>query len=296
MSDDDKIDWLDKKQGGRETPNAEHYGVDRELVNKQHQKGRAAAERHAPSTVTKAKYYSVNAAKTGVSQGVKLGFQQAIGLVLCEFFQATFDEIGDVYKKGFVIEGEDPKFFNTLSKRLKKIAKRVGGRWKDAFKAFEAGFISGFLSNLVTVIINTFVKTGKRIVRVIREGFFSLLRAMSLLCCPPEGMTFEQAAHEASKLIAAGLTVIAGISIEQYVDTLIKGVPLLEPLSDLLTVVLIGATTGLATTFIVYAIDKIDFFNVNDAEKHHQIVASMESSLNAMFGRSEVILGNTIPV
>jgi hypothetical protein len=178
-----------------------------------------------------------------------------------------------------------------LKERLSRIARRIAAKWKAACAAFRDGFISGFLSNLVTVVINMFVRTGKRIVRVIREGFFSLLKAIKMLCFPPDGMTFTQAAHEASKLIATGLAVIGGIAVEQHIDNMIKAAPWLEPFADILTTVLVGGLTGLATTFIVYAIDKIDIFKVNAQERHEFVMNRIETSLDKLFAEGDAFIG-----
>jgi len=236
------------------------------------------------------KKFAINVAKTGVKEGAKMGLQQAMGLVFCEFFQATFDEAKDVYHHGFKAGSENDSFFHVLKKRFLRIASRIATRWKDVFKAFGAGFISGFLSNLVTVVINMFVRTGKRMVRIIREGFFSLLKAVKMLCFPPKGMTFAQAAHESSKLIATGLMVVGGIALEQHIDNLIKASPMIEPFADIITTVIVGALTGLATTFIVYGIDKLDLFKVNDKEKHEYVMGKMEANLNNLFKKGEFLV------
>ena len=100
---------------------------------------------------------------------------------------------------------------------------------------------------------------------------------------PPAGMTVRQAAHEATKIIAAGLTIAGGILLEEYVDKLIKLAPALEFISDISTTVVIGTVTGLASAFIVYSLDKMDIFDVNaQAEYEHTInhlTESMDSSL-----------------
>lgn len=291
MNDHDKKEWLDSKQAGREQTNEEHYGVDRQRVNEKYEKGKATAKKHGSSTSDKVKYYGGRMAATGAREGAKMGTQQALGLVLCEFFKATFDEIQDIYANGFSSGFDDSRFFHVLKERLSRIARRIAAKWKAACAAFRDGFISGFLSNLVTVVINMFVRTGKRIVRVIREGFFSLLKAIKMLCFPPEGMTMAQAAHEASKLIAAGLAVIGGIAVEQHIDNMIKLAPWLEPFADILTVVIVGGLTGLVTTFIVYAIDKIDIFKVNAQEKHEFVMNRLETSLDTMFAEGDALIG-----
>jgi len=148
-----------------------------------------------------------------------MGMQQALGLVITEFFAAIFDEIMDIYKEGY---------FNNFD--------------NDRF--------------LATVIINAFETTGKRVVRIIREGMLSLFNAVKTLLFPPEDMSFKEAMHEAKKLLATGLIVSIGVIVEEWIDTLIKGTAILEPFSDILTAVFVGTITGLAVTMTVYYIDK----------------------------------------
>lgn len=233
-----------------------------------------------------------NVVKSGVSEGAKMGAQQALGLLLCEFFQAIFDEIKDIYKNGFENGFEENRFLEILKKRLARISERLIAKGTAACNAFKDGFISGFLSNLVTIVINMFVRTGKRVVRIIREGFFSLLKAIKMLCCPPPGMTFAEAAHEASKLIAAGLAIVGGIALEQFVDAQIKVVPVLEPFADILTTVLVGGLTGLATTLIIYAIDKIDLFYVVGKERHNFVESKLEADFERLFAEGNLIIEN----
>ena len=287
MNDDDKIEWLNKKQAGREIPNAENYEVDRSRVEEHYKRGKVTSQKHLPTTTDKAKYYVKNTARTGVSEGAKMGVQQALGLLLTELFQSIFDEIKDIYSNGFASGFEESQFFKVLKKRLGRIAKRVAARWKDACDAFSGGFLSGFLSNIVTVIINQFVTTCKKLGRIIREGFYSLLRAVKLICFPPDGMTFKQAAHEASKLIAGGVVVIAGIAVEEYVSKMISSIPF----ADIITQVIVGSITALLTTFVVYIIDKIDLFRVSATEKHEYIVSQLEASLDKLFTKADVIIG-----
>jgi hypothetical protein len=290
MSDHDNVEWMEKKQNGREKTNAEHYDIDPVLLKQHYEAGKNTAKKHQPDIVEKTKHYGERITATGTQEGANMGQQQAIGLVTYKFFDAVFDEVHDIYKNGYSHGSSDDRFLSVLKKRLTRISKRIAARWKDVGAAFAGGFISGFLSNLVTVVINMFVTTGKRIVRIIREGFYSLLKAVKMICFPPEGMTAAQAAHEASKLVATGLVVTGGVALEQYIDTMIKAIPFIAPFADILTTILVGGLTGLAITFVVYAIDKIDFFNVNDDEKHKFIMNRLETNLEKMFAEGEVLI------
>jgi hypothetical protein len=237
------------------------------------------ARKTQDSTINKEYYtsekFAKNTAKEGVNEGYKMGAQQAIGLVMSELFTAVFDEILDIYKHGFSSGFDDERFFSVLKERLNNIAKRLIAKWKEVAIAFKDGFISGFISNLVTTVINMFVTTGKRLVRIIREGIYSLFRAVKLLLFPPENMSYEEAMHEAKKLIAAGLIVSLGVMIEESVAAFIKKIPIMMPFSDTLSAIFVGAITGLAITMTVYHIDK----NKNDKDAIKLLITQTDSKL-----------------
>lgn len=255
MRDFSKENWKDK-ESEKGLKNKDKFGIDEEKLNNELKKAKEVKENHLPTNLEKGEYYLKNSASTGLNEGSKMGMQQAIGLVMTEFFTALFDEILDIYKNGFSNGFEDDRFFIVLKDRLKNIALKIQAKWKNVAIAFKDGFLSGFISNLVTTAINMFVTTGKRVVRIIREGIFSLFKAIKMLIFPPENMTYEEAMHEAKKVVASGLIISLGVIAEQYIDTLIKGSIILEPLSDILTTIFVGAITGVAVTMTVYYIDK----------------------------------------
>lgn len=261
-SDADLMEWanspISKKHaeetGNPNMTNAEYYDLDKQKIQEQYDK----SKRHIKRTQLKKQVIKQGREliSTGASEGAKMGMQQALGLVITEFFTALFDEIIDIYKNGFSNGFEDDRFFTVLKERLKKISIRIKDKWKDAAIAFKDGFISGFISNLVTTVINMFVTTGKRIIRIIREGIFSLFRAVKLLLFPPENMTYEEAMHEAKKLLASGVIISFGVLAEEYIDKLIKSTTILEPFSDAITATFVGSLTGLAVTMTAYYLDK----------------------------------------
>lgn len=198
------------------------------------------------------KKFVKNLGITSVNEASKMGAQQAIGLIMTEFFAAVFDEILDIYKNGYESNFEDTRFLNILKKRLATIGRKIKARWKDIAIAFKDGFISGFISNLVTTTINVFVTTAKNVVRIIREGIFSLFKAIKLLIFPPENMTYEEALHEAKKIIASAFIISAGIIIEELIQKLICNMPF----ASTITAIFVGAMTGIAVTMVVYYIDQ----------------------------------------
>jgi hypothetical protein len=266
------------------------HGTDARRTNAAYERGKATKEKHLPSSAQKTGYYATNIAETGVQEGVKMGFQQALGCLLQEVVVAVFAEIKDVYNRGLKAGVRSQRFYCALRRRLTRVVNHVLSKWKDVVALFGSGAISGFFSNMITTIINMFVTTGKRLVRIIREGFFSLIRAIRLLLFPPPGMTLAQAAHAATKLIAGGVVTAAGIALEEAFEKWLAASVVLSPFAGHISTVVVGVVTGLLTVLIVYLVDRIDMFGVNEAERQEHVLTRLNSEMDRLFSRANVAL------
>lgn len=275
MRDHDKMVWKDMQQNGRGVTNEHHFGIDKTALRQNHKRGQATARKHEPQAADKAMYYTANAMKTGVSEGTKMGGQQAFGLLLVELFAASFSEIKDVFVSG----RQGRSLFEEVSLRLTRVAGRVASKWKDMIAGFSSGFISGLISNIVTTLINTLVTTGKRVVRMIREGVFSLLKALKTLIFPPKNLSPQQSAHEAMKLLASGGIVIAGVTLEEVIEKLLLSVPVLAPLAVIATPVIVGSICAIGMALTCYLIDKLDFFNAIKMERDQFVLQELDKNI-----------------
>lgn len=234
------------------------------------------------------KYYTSskflkNAAVTSATEGGRMALQQSVGVLMEEFVRAAFAEVRDVWHNGFRGKVDDA-FLDVLKLRLTRVADRVQAKWKDAAVAFRDGFISGFLSNLVTIAINAFVTTSARLVRITREGFMSLYRAMKTLAFPPEGMSLAEAADAASKLLVAGVVTGGGILLEEVVEKALAGA--LGPLAPYVSAIAVGVATGLCTVFAVHMLDRLDLFGVNARTRHAQVMAKLDETISLSYDRA----------
>jgi hypothetical protein len=267
--------------------NKNRFGTDGRRTRSAVERGKKTAQKHQPSIGEKSSFYTKEVVSSGSSEAASLGVQQAIGLLLHELASGLVDEARDFFRRwrgGTLSAG----VFRELKAGFQRLGRRVISRWDDALKAFVDGGISGFISNLVTFVINCFVTTFKRVVGIIREGALSLLRAFKLLLFPPEGMTRQEAAHEATKIVAAGLAVAAGLGVEEFVSkSLMILLPLLAPLADSIATVIVGILTGIGAAILVYLLDKIDFFGVNRKRKHKLVMAELECMAGAAMAEAE---------
>jgi hypothetical protein len=170
------------------------------------------------------------------------------------------------------------KWHKGLSVRLKRIGEKIANKWKKFLEAGKDGFFSGLCSNIVTVVINIFITTAKNIVRLIREGFFSLLRAVKLLLNPPADMTRNQLFHEVGKLVISGLIISLGILTEEAIDKfppmmLIKRTPII---GGILSAVLFGLLIAIVTSLALWGWDKLDLFGYKKEQQHKFVMEILE--------------------
>jgi len=284
MRDFDKDDWIKKKtDGGRD--NKDKYDIDEQKLKEKINKGKLTSEKHLPSDFEKTQYYIKNSAITGLDEGVKMGSQQAFGVLLVEFFSEAFIEIKSAFNNG--LEGQS--LYEDIKIRLERIGTKVSSKWEGVIQNFAGGFISGFISNLVTTLINMFATTAKRLVRMIREGVFSLLKALKFILFPPENMSYQEAMHEAMKLIASGGIIVAGVALEEVVEKLVLTIPFLVPFASIVTAVIVGTLTAIAMSLVVYLIDKMDLLGVIKIEQDRYILDSLKGETQQRIQRCEDI-------
>lgn len=267
--------------------------IDKEKLIEKDKEARREYESKINKTYYTSSEFIANVGKSSALEGAKMGAQQAIGLVIREFALGIFDEIEDIFKNKDEIK-INKEFIINLKSRLERISERVKSKWKLALSAFKDGAISGFFSNIITVIINCFLTTSKRIVRIIREGFFSLVKAFKVLMNPGKGMTKDEAAHESVKIIASSLVLTTGILIEEGVEKAIGTIPLIGRFSNIISPVLMGIVTGLGIAFIVYAVDKLDLFGVNSKKEHDYVINELNSLISSDLQEVDMLISDLL--
>jgi hypothetical protein len=266
-------DWLDspdKDSGSKE----EKYGIDREMALEKDKNARKSIKKEINQTAFK--NYSKELLKTGGRDAAKMAAYSAIGVVMREFIQATFDTM----KQAFINrENESLKdIFVRFKEQMKEVIKKLKDQWKDILQSSIEGGLTAFFSNLLVFVINLFATTLKKIVHMIRAGFVSLVQAFKIMTNPPEGMTKDEAQFQAVKIMTAGLIGAASLGLSAAVEKFLQTIPGLQPImmfpipfsgetsrtvSDILAVTLTSLMGGILTTVTIYAMDKFR----NDGKK-----------------------------
>jgi len=276
--DQDHNEYVEKSNNG---------SLDKRRTNAAHQRGEKAAEKYVPNDkIEKTVFVTKKAAQDGVKIGTNQGLQQALGALLSEFISASFFEVKDILSNGWENGQYDISWIESLSSRMNNVKNKLLLKWKNIAGAFASGTLSGLLSTIVTALINMFIKTGKNIVRLIREGFMSLMKAIKVLIFPPEGMTLQQASHEASKVLTTGLIITGGILVGESIATILNGIPF----ADTISVVLAGLISSLGSLFVVFMLDKLDLFGINENERHEFIMGKLGPRITLSIERSEAII------
>jgi hypothetical protein len=281
----DLKEWMEKKSSNDNSKtNAEYYEVNSSLAEIEYKKSKDFLEKNILKEQVKKQ--GKETVVTGITEGAKMATQQAFGLLLTEFFTNSFIEINAAFNHG--LEGES--LYQDICIRLKRVGMKTSSKWKYFFEAGIAGLISGFISNITTFLINIFATTSKRLVRMIREGLFSLFKALKILISPPQGMTYKEAAHEAMKLLVAGGLIATGIVLEEFVEKLVMSIPFLIPIAHIVTAVIVGSITVIVTAIFIYFIDQLDLLNVIKIERDKYIIENLDNDIKEKLQNCELIV------
>ena len=256
-------------------------GLDRRRTKPIGKRGKKAIEHRIPGGLD----FVQRAAWDGVEAGNQQGRQQALALLISELISSVFAEVRDVFENGWKGGDYSASWLESLRHRLNRVIDNLLNRWKDVAAAFGTGWLSGFLSAMMTALFNMFVRTSKNMVRIIREGFLSIMKAIEVLLFPPEGMNLSQAAHEATKVFTTGLVVTGGILAGETIANSLSSMPF----ADIFASVLGGLISGLGSLFVVFMLDKLDLFGVAFDERHSFIMGALEDRISEVTKKIEDI-------
>lgn len=236
---------------------------------------------HRPSKVDAGRYYARRVAPEAVSTGVRLGARQAFGLCLHELTVGIFRELTDLCHNG-LREGET-SYTDAVWKRAEQILTGVLAKWREMLVAFKDGFVAGVLSDVATLLVNVFQTTSKRVVRIIREGFVSFVKAMAMVVSVPEGMTRSEALDAAVKLMATAFLTACGIALEEMMQG--------WPMADLIVPVVLGIVVGIATAAVVFQLDQWDIFGVQEKRRRVFVLAELDARIERELAAAKSVFG-----
>ncbi|TYL46654.1 hypothetical protein [Marinomonas sp. IMCC 4694] len=196
---------------------------------------------------------SGEAAISGASNQAK---SKAIGDLIILAMKPLYFEITDIVKNGVKYGVDGDSFSSALKARFKRIIKfykkQIVPYIKDAIKDFFDNIVTNFFTALGGIVISLLTKS----LSIIVKGFKSIVEAIRIAFSNDPKYTPAKKGDAILKLLS---TAVVTLVIEHFNDQIlafIKGTPF-EFLSDIATIIL----SGIASTFVVYFLDRIDLFS-----------------------------------
>lgn len=265
-----------------------HSDVDPKRMKRKEEKAQQALEDEINDKYYRSQEFARNTATAAASEGGRMALQQLMGSVLVELFSSIIYEVKDAYKHGRCQDS----ILADIKLRCKRVVGKVVSKWKEHAAALGEGFLAGVLSSIVTTIINTFITSAKRVARLLREGFNSVLRSFRTIILRPEGTTMADAEHEAVKVMFSGGILCGAILLEEAIEKAISTVVVLTPIATMLTMVLTGAITALTMILVSLLFDKLDMFGAMEAKRSDYVSESLTGDLRKELDRFEAITSN----
>lgn len=150
--------------------------------------------------------------KASGQTGLRMGARQMLGLIAAELWFELREKLPGIVERirqKFSLDA----FINDIKITLQNIWERLKSRFQDFLIGFKDGLFSGVLSSATTTLFNIFASTSKNAVKVIREMWSQLTKAIKLLFFNPENLSFIDLTKAILAVLSAGVAAIVGSMI-----------------------------------------------------------------------------------
>lgn len=183
--------------------------VDAEAMRKRDAEARAPYDEQINRAYyTSSKFLHQTAYAAG-SAGLAMGTRQMLGLVMAEVWfelRVQLPALLDKLKHSFCLEA----FVESINKSLKGIWKRVQARFNDFLLAFKDGVFAGVLGSLTTTVFNIFATTQAMAIKIIRELWGQLVKAIKVMVFNPDQLSFIEQCQAVTSLLSVGAATVVG--------------------------------------------------------------------------------------
>lgn len=141
--------------------------------------------------------------------GLAMGTRQMVGLVLAEVWFELREQIPIIFektKKKFNFES----FLESIKETLQGIWKRVQTRFQDFLISFKDGVFAGIFASVTTTVFNIFATTKKAAIKIIRELWGQLVKAIKLIIFNPEQLSFVDLCKAVISVLSVGAATVVG--------------------------------------------------------------------------------------
>lgn len=200
---------LEDKIRKTESKITELKAVDPEAMRKRDTEARAPYEEQINHAYyTSSKFLHQTAGAAGVA-GLAMGTRQMLGMVMAEVWFELREQLPallDNLKRKFSLEA----FVDSITKSLKGIWERVQARFSSFLVAFKDGVFAGILGSLTTTLFNILVTTQVMAIKIIREVWGQLVKAIKLMIFNPDQLSFVELCQAVTSLLSVGAATVVG--------------------------------------------------------------------------------------
>jgi len=181
---------------------------------------------------------------------------KAIGDLIILAIKPLFFEITDILKNGVKHGLDADSFSSALRLRFKRVMtfykKQIMPFIKEAITEFFDKFITNFFTALGGIIISLLSKSLGMIVK----GFKAIVEAVRIAFSSDPKYTPAQKGDAILKLLSTTIITLVIEHFSNQIMAFLNGTPF-DFISDIATIIV----SGIASTFVVYFLDKIDLFS-----------------------------------
>lgn len=222
--------------------------IDREKMAARDEEARTAYNREINASYYTSSKFLGSTASAATRAGFKMGTRQMLGLVMAELWFELRDQIPSMVAKA---KAQAKFMLDSLIQDLKEacrcIMNRLKNRFQDFLAAFRDGAIAGAMTSVTTTLVNIFLTSEKMVVKLIREMWGHLVKALKLIAFNPDQFTPVDLAKAVSEVIAIGLASVIGAVVYAEAQALLQ-----FPFGSELAAFAGALTTGVLTLALQY--------------------------------------------
>lgn len=173
-------------------------------------------------------------------------------------------EFKDVFENGLKFGTGKDTIFSAIRFRLARafnyVVKNISTIGIDVIK----DAILNFCKNIMNAIVDMFVGMLKKGLKIIVEGFDAIIQSFKILFSDSSP---AQKADAITKLLATTVVTYIGYAFEETILGFIKKIPMGDILSEAIMVMF----TGIASTIVVWLLDKADIFSTKLEQRTNRV-------------------------
>lgn len=182
---------------------------------------------------------------------------RAVGDLILLCFKPLYFEITDIFKNGICHNTGTDEAIKAITFRFKRVSKfimkEVVPFALDSLKSFFSDLVTFFFTALGGLIIALFTKA----ISLVIKGFKAIVEAIKIAFSKDKKLTPSQKADAILKLLATTVVTLVVEYFQEQLMGFLNGTPF-EVLKEIITLLV----SGIASSIIVYFLDKLDLFSV----------------------------------